>query len=66
MSLVNVPSIGLAKGSSGDEVLRVQNYLMQYGYIQPPQGSILNAKIDKKKQLNHLQKENLMKKWKWH
>jgi len=49
MSLVNVPSIGLAKGSSGDEVLRVQNYLMQYGYIQPPQGSILNAKIDKKK-----------------
>jgi hypothetical protein len=48
MSLVNVRSIGLAKGSSGDEVLRVQNYLMQYGYIQPPQASILKAKIDKK------------------
>jgi len=48
MSLINVPSIGLSKGSSGDEVLRIQNYLMKYGYIQPPQGSILKAKIDKK------------------
>jgi hypothetical protein len=49
MSLINVPSIGLSKGSSGDEVLRIQNYLMQYGYIQPPQESIVKAKIDKKK-----------------
>ena len=48
-SLINPPSIGLSKGAAGDEVTKIQNYLMKFGYIQPEEETLLRAKIDKQK-----------------
>jgi hypothetical protein len=51
-SLINAPSVGISKGQTGDEVDRIQNYLMKFGYIQPKEETILGAKIDKKKAIS--------------
>lgn len=51
-SLIDPPSIGLSKGRSGDEVNRIQNYLMKFGYIQHKEETILGAKIDKRRAIS--------------